>query len=88
MTTTRSITRLSTKGQLIIPQEIRRRHGWHSGTELAIEEREDCLVLRPLESVPETTLDEVAGCAGYEGPALSLEEMEVGIAEGARRSAH
>lgn len=28
----------------------------------------------------------VFGCLPYEGPALTLEQMEAGIAEGARRS--
>ena len=31
-------TRLSTKGQLIIPKEIRERHGWGPGSELEIED--------------------------------------------------
>jgi AbrB family looped-hinge helix DNA binding protein len=79
-------TRLSTKGQLVIPKEIRERHGWQPGMELEIEDREDHLILRPAADLPEVSLDELAGCAGYEGPARSLEDMEAGIAEGALRS--
>jgi AbrB family looped-hinge helix DNA binding protein len=78
-------TRLSTKGQLIIPKDIRERHGWGPGVELEIEEHGDSIVLRRAPEVPETTLEELVGCAGYEGPAHSLEEMEAGIARGARR---
>lgn len=87
MTIRSSTTRLSTKGQLIIPKEIRLRHGWRAGTELVVEDREDHVVVHPVANVPETTLEDVVGCAGYEGPALSLEEMEAGIAEGARQRA-
>ena len=77
-------TRLSTKGQLIIPKEIRERHGWTPGMELMVEDRGDSVVLRRAEHLPETTLDDLVGCAGYEGPARSLEEMEAAIARGAR----
>jgi AbrB family looped-hinge helix DNA binding protein len=77
-------TRLSTKGQLIIPQEIRKRHGWTAGTELLVEDDGDSVILRRAEDLPTTTLDDLVGCAGYKGPALSLEEMDAGIARGAR----
>lgn len=80
------VTKLSTKGQLIIPKEIRDRHGWSPGTEIEIEDRSDAVVLRPVEDLtyPETTFDDLVGCSGYRGPRRSLEEMEEGIARGAR----
>jgi hypothetical protein len=34
--------------------------------------------------LPVTTLEDLIGCAGYSGPSRSLEEMEAGIARGAR----
>jgi AbrB family looped-hinge helix DNA binding protein len=77
-------TRLSTKGQLIIPKEIRERHGWRAGTELFVEDHGDSVVLRQAQDLPITTLEDLVGCAGYKGPALSLEDMEAGIARGAR----
>ncbi len=79
-------SRLSTKGQLIIPKEIRERHGWRSGTELEIEDRDDGVVIRLAATAPETTLDELFGCTGYQGPPRSLEEIEAAIAKGARES--
>jgi len=77
-------TRLSTKGQLIIPKDIRERHGWTPGIELLVEDHGDSVVLRRAEDIPETTLEDLVGCAGYKGPTRSLAEMEAGIAEGAR----
>lgn len=77
-------TRLSTKGQLIIPKEIRERHGWTTGTELLVEDRGDLVVLRRAKDVPVTTLEDLAGCIDYKGPARSLEDMEAAIARGAR----
>jgi AbrB family looped-hinge helix DNA binding protein len=77
-------THLSTKGQLIIPKAIRDRHGWHPGTELLLEERGDSVVLRPVKPLPATSLADLIGCAGYQGPARSIAEMEAAIARGAR----
>ena len=77
-------TRLSTKGQLIIPKEIRERHGWTAGTELLVEDRGDSVILRRVANLPTTQLADLVGCAGYKGPALSIEEMEAGIAQGGR----
>ncbi len=37
------------------------------------------------EDLPETRLENLIGCTGYRGPARTLEEMEAGIAEGARQ---
>lgn len=77
--------RLSTKGQLIIPKEIRERHGWGPGTELSLEDRDGAVVLREaLPALPETTLQDLVGCTGYRGPARTLGDMEAGIAKGAR----
>jgi AbrB family looped-hinge helix DNA binding protein len=79
-------TRLSTKGQLIIPKEIRKRHGWEAGTELEIEDRGDRVELRLVEEgFPETSLEELIGCTDYQGPAYSIEEMNAAIAEAARK---
>lgn len=80
-------TRLSTKGQVVIPQEVRERHGWSAGSELWIEDRDNHIVLRTAPEPPESTLEEIAGATGYRGPRKSLEEMEAGIADGARRAA-
>ncbi len=79
-------SRLSTKGQLIIPKQVRDRHGWRSGTELEIEDGDECVVLRLADAAPDTTLDELFGCTGYQGPRRSLEDMEAAIVKGARES--
>lgn len=78
-------TRLSTKGQLILPKEVRERHGWAPGTVLEVVERGDAVLIRPVERVPETTLEEILGCTGYRGPARSLAEMEEAIEREARK---
>jgi AbrB family looped-hinge helix DNA binding protein len=79
-------TRLSTKGQLIVPQELRERLGWEPGTLLEIEIEGDAVVVKRALDVPRTTIKDVLGCANYRGPRRSIEEMEAAIAEAARRN--
>ncbi|HSR69375.1 MAG TPA: AbrB/MazE/SpoVT family DNA-binding domain-containing protein [Acidobacteriota bacterium] len=74
--------KISTKGQLVIPQAFRERHGWGAGTVLIMEDEGDRIVVREAPEVPETDLEELLGCTGYQGPPRSLEEMEAGIAKG------
>ena len=52
-------TRLSSKGQVIIPKAVRATHGWEPGTEFAIEDRDEGIVLRPLRLFPASALREV-----------------------------
>ena len=55
-------TRLSTKGQIILPKNIRTSRAWVPGTEFTVEETGDGILLRPSGRFPETELDQVAGC--------------------------
>lgn len=55
-------TRLSTKGQIILPKQIRVSRAWGPGTEFEVEETGDGVLLRPAANFPDTNLEEVAGC--------------------------
>ena len=55
-------TRLSTKGQIILPKQIRASRAWGPGTEFEVEETGDGILLRPAAHFPDTNLEEVAGC--------------------------
>jgi AbrB family looped-hinge helix DNA binding protein len=55
-------TRLSTKGQIILPKNIRDSRSWGPGTEFIVEETGDGVLLRPAGRFPAADLDEVAGC--------------------------
>ncbi len=80
-------TRLSSKGQLVIPKSVRDAHGWGEGTEFTVEDSKDALVLRPHRRpiFPRTTIEDVIGCANYKGPKKSIKEMNEGLANEARR---
>ncbi|MBM4200078.1 MAG: AbrB/MazE/SpoVT family DNA-binding domain-containing protein [Gammaproteobacteria bacterium] len=75
-------TRLSSKGQVILPKSIRDAHRWTSGTEFDVEDHPEGVLLRPRERYPVTELGEVIGCAGYQGPTRSLADMDEAIAQG------
>jgi AbrB family looped-hinge helix DNA binding protein len=77
------ITKLSTKGQLILPKTIRDARGWGAGTELVVEETPAGVMLRPLRSQP-SRLEDVVGCLRYKGRAKTLRQMERAIAKGVR----
>ena len=72
-------TRLSSKGQIILPASIRAANQWRAGVEFAVENTAEGVLLRPLKSVAATTLDEVIGCAGYQGKAHSIADMDAAI---------
>jgi AbrB family looped-hinge helix DNA binding protein len=79
-------TRLSNKGQIVIPKAVRVLHGWKAGLEFVIEDVGDGIKLKPIKPYKETKIDEVIGCVGYEGPKRSLKHMEAAIAKGAKEN--
>jgi AbrB family looped-hinge helix DNA binding protein len=82
-------TRVSTKGQVILPKALRERLRWGPGTRLTAEPTEDGVLLRAAVPLfPPTRPEDVFGCAGYSGPPKTLEEMNEGVlAEAKRRHA-
>ncbi len=78
-------TRLSSKGQVIIPKSSRDAHHWEAGQELIVIDTEEGVLLKPAKPAPPATLDELAGCLKYSGPAKSLEDMERAIQQGANQ---
>jgi AbrB family looped-hinge helix DNA binding protein len=72
-------TRLSSNGQLIIPKEIRDRHGWRAGTELEVEDRGGVVVLRCKKPWPPSRIEDVRGSAKHEGPPVGVEDMNAGV---------
>lgn len=54
-------TRLSSKGQVIIPKSIRQRLHWHPGQVISVIETSDGVLLKPLSPVEPSAFDDVAG---------------------------
>ena len=67
---------LSSKGQLVIPARLRQLLGLQSGDRLALSLEADGLRLVPQNHEKNRTAHALIGCAGYQGPPMSLEEMD------------
>lgn len=77
-------TRLSSKGQVVLPKTIRDARKLEAGVEFIVEDRPEGILLRPLQRpFADTRSEDVLGCVAYRGPARSLEEMDAAIARGA-----
>jgi AbrB family looped-hinge helix DNA binding protein len=72
-------TRLSTKGQIILPKNIRTSRAWGPGTEFTVEETAEGVLLRPADLFSETSLDQVVGCLRSRGKAKTLAQMDRAI---------
>jgi AbrB family looped-hinge helix DNA binding protein len=77
-------TRLSSKGQIILPKAVRDAHHWAPGTDFSIEDTGDGVLLRPLKTAQPTRLDDVVGCLRVKGRARTIEEMDAAISREAR----
>lgn len=79
-------TRMSAKGQVVIPKELRDRLHWLPGTEIEIEEGLDGVILRPKRPARKRlTLEEfVARRPKHVGPPVSIEEMDAAVLRGVR----
>ena len=78
-------TRLSTKGQVILPKSVRTSRAWLPGTEFLVEETPDGVLLRPLGRSPESRLEDVVGCLKYTGKPKTISEMKQGVARQIRK---
>jgi AbrB family looped-hinge helix DNA binding protein len=78
-------TRLSTKGQIIIPKALRESRAWGPGTKFTVEETPEGVLLRPAKLFPPTRFEDVAGCLKWKGKPATLEQMDEAIAHEVRR---
>ena len=72
-------TRLSTKGQIILPKKIRDSRAWGPGTKFTVEETGDGILLRPADRFPESSLVDVAGSLRSKRKAKSPAQMDRSI---------
>lgn len=82
------LTRLSSKGQVIIPKPIRDAHKWRVGQELVVIDVEEGLLLTAKKAFDETNIDKVAGCLARRGKPKSLQDLKTGLRNGLRERWH
>jgi AbrB family looped-hinge helix DNA binding protein len=64
-------TRLSSKGQLVLPKAIRDADDWAEGTEFIVERVPEGVLLRPVRALPVTRLEIIGASAIAGEPARS-----------------
>ena len=77
-------TKLSSKGQVVIPGPLRKSLHWEAGQELIVIEVGDGILLKSGDVFKETQINDVASCLKYTGEAKSLEDMELAILKGVK----
>ena len=84
-----NITKLSSKGQVILPAALRAARAWSAGTEFELRETLEDVLIKPLANLSPfapTRLQDVSGTARRQRPALSVEDMHATVqAEAARQ---
>jgi AbrB family looped-hinge helix DNA binding protein len=80
-------TRLSTKGQVVLPREIRESLNWTAGKALDIEKKGDTVVLKPRKKLPEKSLkpEDIVGFLQWHGEPFTIREMDEAVSEMFRR---
>jgi AbrB family looped-hinge helix DNA binding protein len=78
-------TKVSSKGQVILPKSIRQRRNWDAGTRLVVEDTAEGVLLKAAPVFEPTCSDAVFGILKVSGPPRTLEEMDAGVLAEARR---
>jgi len=79
-------TKVSTKGQVVLPKAIRDKRGFGPGAELIVEERPEGLLLRPAPRLGGRGVEDVFVRLGPVDRVVSIEEMHQAVLnEAARR---
>ena len=78
-------TKVSAKGQVVIPKDVRDRLRFAPGTELEVIEAGDSVTLRHVQPQKTKTFEEcmarIKARANYAGPPVPIEEMNAAIGE-------
>lgn len=74
-------TSLSSKGQVVLPKQIRDAGHYAPGARFSVEATPEGVLLRPLKELPASKLSDVAGCLPFKGKAKTVEEMDAAISE-------
>jgi AbrB family looped-hinge helix DNA binding protein len=78
-------TKLSSKGQVIIPKAFRSTHHWEPGLELLVIDTGDGLLLKPKAPFPPSDLSQVYGMFKARVSPKTDEEIKAALTEDIRR---
>lgn len=74
-------TKLSSKGQVVIPQELREINHWLPGQELIAVNTDEGVLLKPKPAFSETAIEDLIRFRPYKGEVKTIEEMNEAVRE-------
>ena len=77
-------TKISSKGQVVIPKSLRVAHHWETGQELVVVDVGDGILFKPKSPFKETSINEVASSLKFTGKTKSLDDMDSAIRKGVK----
>lgn len=78
-------TKLSSKGQVVLPRAVREAKAWRTGQVLEVVSTHEGVLLKPLKRFEAVALGDVVGCLPYKGTRKTIAEMDAAVAAEARR---
>jgi AbrB family looped-hinge helix DNA binding protein len=78
-------TKLSSKGQVVIPKSLRDSHRWKTGIEFMVIDTADGLLLKPKGPFAPASLSDVAGMLKHKVAARTDQEIETALRKDVRR---
>jgi AbrB family looped-hinge helix DNA binding protein len=76
-------TRLSSKGQIVLPSRLRKARQWKAGAEFQVQETPEGVLLKLIGDPEASRIEDVAGCLKAKRR-VSLTEMAAAVAREAR----
>jgi AbrB family looped-hinge helix DNA binding protein len=78
-------TTLSTKGQIVVPKAMRDQKRWQAGTRLVLKDTPEGILITPEQAKKIYTGDDIIGILQYDGPPVTIEQMNEAVFEEANR---
>ena len=78
-------TTVSANGQVVLPKALRDAKRWPPGTRLTVRETPDGILLSAEPIFKRTTVEEAHGILKYDGPPVSVKEMDEAVSNEAAR---
>lgn len=75
-----STTKLSSKGQVVLPKAVRDACGWNAGVELTVDLTPEGVTLRARKPFAPSRPEQVFGRLRHAGAPVSVEEMRAAVA--------
>lgn len=78
-------TKLSAKGQVVLPKRVRDELGWKAGTEFVVERAGAGVTLTPKAASRQGSIRDLRGVVKHQGRPVTLQQMDEAVSKEIRR---